>query len=163
LVERGPNVVMIRTFSKIHGLAALRLGWLYGPAEVVDVLNRVRGPFNVPKPAQAAGAAAVRDRDHVARSVEHNVRWRDWFRQQVGGAGIEALPSAANFVLLRLADADTAEAAVAHAREHGVLVRRMGAYGLPNCLRVSIGADWEMRRAAEAFRSFVAAHGDVPA
>ena len=162
LVEASGNVAMTRTFSKIHGLAALRLGWLYGPAEVVDVMNRVRGPFNVSKPAQAAGVAAVRDRAHLERSREHNARWRDWFRQQVGGAGLEVLPSAANFVLVRLPDTDTAEAAVAHARAHGVLVRRMDSYGLPTCLRVSIGQDWEMRQAAEAFVEFARQRGAAP-
>jgi histidinol-phosphate aminotransferase len=159
LVERADNVAMTRTFSKIHGLAALRLGWLYGPANVVDVMNRVRGPFNVAKPALAAGEAAVRDRDHVARSVDHNARWRDWFRQQVGGAGLEVLPSAANFVLVRFPDPATAEAAVAHCKAHGVLTRQMGKYGLPDCLRVTIGADWEMRMAADAFAGFARQQG----
>jgi histidinol-phosphate aminotransferase len=126
---------------------------------VADVLNRLRGPFNVAAPAQAAGAAAVRDRDHVARSVAHNRAWRDWFRQQVGGAGLEVLPSEANFVLVRFPDPETAQAAVAHGKSHGVLTRQMAKYGLPDCLRVSIGADWEMRRAAEAFAAFVDRQG----
>ena len=157
--DGGAEVVMTRTFSKIHGLAALRLGWLYGPRDVVDVMNRVRGPFNVAKPALAAGEAAVLDRDHVARSLDHNSRWRDWFRQQVGGAGLEVLPSAANFVLVRFDDPAQAEAAVAHCKRHGVLTRQMAKYGLPDCLRVSIGADWEMRMAAEAFAEFAQQHG----
>jgi len=150
LVEAADNVVMTRTFSKIHGLASLRLGWAYGPVGVVDVLNRVRGPFNVSAAAQAAGVAAIRDRDHVLRSAEHNRVWRDWFRQQAARAGIEALPSAGNFVLLRLESPEHAEAAVAHFKRHGVLVRRMGAYGLAACLRVSIGTEDDMRQAAEA-------------
>ena len=157
--EEGAEVVMTRTFSKIHGLAALRLGWLYGPGEVVDVINRLRGPFNVAKPALAAGAAAVLDRDHVARSLSHNNAWRAWFRQQVGGAGLEVLPSAANFVLVRFADPVQAEAAVAHCKQRGVLTRQMAKYGLPDCLRVSIGAEWEMRMAAEAFAEFARQQG----
>ncbi len=154
LVEGADNVVMTRTFSKIHGLASLRLGWAYGPAGVVDVLNRARGPFNVSAAAQAAGLAAIRDRDHVARSAEHNRVWRDWFRQQAARAGIEALPSAGNFVLLRLESPERAEATVEHFKRHGVLVRRMAAYGLPACLRVSIGTEDDMRQAAEALTSF---------
>jgi histidinol-phosphate aminotransferase len=157
--DGGAEVVMTRTFSKIHGLAALRLGWLYGPRAVVDVMNRVRGPFNVAKPALAAGEAAVLDRDHVARSLAHNNAWRDWFRQQVGGAGLEVLPSAANFVLVRFDDPSQAEAAVAHCKQHGVLSRQMAKYGLPDCLRVSIGAEWEMRMAAEAFADFARQQG----
>ena len=157
--DGGAEVVMTRTFSKIHGLAALRLGWLYGPRAVVDVMNRVRGPFNVAKPALAAGEAAVLDRNHVDRSLAHNNQWRDWFRQQVGGAGLEVLPSAANFVLVRFDSHQQAEAAVAHCKQHGVLTRQMAKYGLPDCLRVSIGAEWEMRRAADAFADFARAHG----
>ncbi|RDD61903.1 histidinol-phosphate transaminase [Ferruginivarius sediminum] len=154
LVERADNVVMTRTFSKIYGLAALRLGWAYGPANVVDVLNRLRGPFNVSAAAQAAGVAAVRDRDYVQKSVEHNRVWRDWFRQQAGIAGVEALPSVGNFVLLRFDGDARAEAAVAHFKENGVLVRRMASYGLPDCLRVSIGTETDMRMAADALASF---------
>src|SRR3546814_7722348 len=89
---------MLRTFSKIHGLAALRLGWAYCPPAVVDVLNRVRGPFNVGQAAQAAGIAAVRDRDHVVRSAAHNAKWLAWFSAAAARAGIEALPRVGNFV-----------------------------------------------------------------
>lgn len=154
LVESSNNVVMTRTFSKIHGLAGLRLGWAYAPSNVVDVLNRVRGPFNVASAAQAAGVAAIRDREHVGHSVEQNRIWRDWFRQQAARAGIEALPSIANFVLLKFESPAQAEAAVAHFKSQGVLVRRMGSYGLPACLRVSIGTEADMRQAAEALASF---------
>ncbi len=150
LVEAHENVVMTRTFSKIHGLAALRLGWAYCPAGIADVLNRLRGPFNVSAPAQISGAAAVRDREHLARSVAHNRQWRDWFRQQAARAGIEALASEANFVLLRFSADDEAEAALAHFKAQGVLVRRMASYGLPAYLRVSIGTERDMRQAAEA-------------
>ena len=154
LVEESDNVVMTRTFSKIHGLAALRLGWAYGPLEVVDVLNRLRGPFNVSKPAQVAGVAGIRDRDHVARSVEHNRRWRHWFRQQVAQAGFTALPSEANFVLIALDSPGSAKRLESHFKQHGVLVREMSKYHLPSHLRVSIGVETDMRQAAEALFAF---------
>jgi len=153
LVEAHDNVVMLRTFSKIHGLAALRLGWGYCPAHVVDVLNRVRGPFNVSQAAQAAGTAAVRDRDHMARSVAHNAKWLAWFSAAAVQAGVEALPSVGNFVLLRFPGGDAQAAAVlAEMKRRGILLRGMGGYGLPDCLRVTIGTEEEMRATAEALR-----------
>jgi len=154
LVEQADNVVMTRTFSKIHGLAALRLGWAYCPPNVVDVLNRVRAPFNVTKPAQAAGIAAARDREHVRRSIEHNLELRNWFRQQTARFDIPALPSQANFVLLDMGDAATADALEAHFKTHGVLARAMGKYGLPAHLRVTIGTEADMRQAVDALADF---------
>ena len=88
LVATTDNVVMTRTFSKIYGLAALRLGWMYGPAHVVDAINRIRGPFNVNAPAIAAGIAAIRDTAHVERSREHNTRWLAWLTEEIGKLGL---------------------------------------------------------------------------
>lgn len=156
LVEAHDNVVMLRTFSKIHGLAALRLGWAYCPAHVVDVLNRVRGPFNVSQAAQAAGAAAIRDREHIARSAAHNAKWLAWFSAEVQKAGIEALPSVGNFVLLRFAGGKAqAEAVLAATKRQGILLRGMAGYGLPDCLRVTIGTEEDMRATAEALAEAV--------
>ncbi|MDX1710627.1 MAG: histidinol-phosphate transaminase [Rhodovibrionaceae bacterium] len=153
LVDDKANVVMTRTFSKIHGLAALRLGWAYGPAEVVDVLNRLRGPFNVSAPAQAAGVAALRDAEHVRRSVSHNRQWRAWFAERAAAAGLEPQPSQGNFLLLRFAGGPSAaEAAVGRLKSQGVLIRQMSAYGLPDCLRVTIGTGEEMEAAAAALK-----------
>lgn len=157
LVESAGNVVMLRTFSKIHGLAALRLGWAYCPPPVVDVLNRVRGPFNVSQAAQAAGAAAVRDRDHVAASAAHNRQWLAWFSDAAEKAGVEALPSVGNFVLLRFPGGSSqAEAVLAGMKRQGILLRAMGGYGLPNCLRATIGTEEEMRTTAEALAEAMA-------
>src|ERR1700758_4521896 len=100
LVATSENVVMCRTFSKIHGLAALRLGWMYGPAHVVDAVNRIRGPFNVNAPASAAGIAAIQDSEHVARSVAHNEKWRGWLTVELGKLGLAVTPSVANFILI---------------------------------------------------------------
>lgn len=146
LVDRAENVVVTRTFSKIHALGGLRLGWAYCPAGIADVLNRVRGPFNVSLPAQAAGAAAVRDRAFVAMSKAHNLRARAAFAERLAGLGLTPHPSAANFVLVSFASASKpdAEAARQFLKARGVLVRQMGAYGLPDCLRITIGTDEEM-------------------
>ncbi|WP_422364909.1 histidinol-phosphate transaminase [Pelagibius sp.] len=154
LVEEAGNVVMLRTFSKIYGLAALRLGWAYAPAAVVDVLNRVRGPFNVSQAAQAAGLAAIADKDHVAQSVAHNAKWRSWFSEVAAKAGVEPLPSAGNFILLRFPGGQAeAEGVLADLKARGILVRGVGAYGLANCLRVTIGTEDEMRATAEALQA----------
>ncbi len=153
LVEEADNVVMLRTFSKIHGLAALRLGWAYAPPAVVDVLNRVRGPFNVSQAAQAAGLAAIEDRAHVERSVAHNEQWRAWFCETAAAAGVEPLPGVGNFVLLRFPGGQAqAEAVLAELKRRGVLVRGVAAYGLANCLRVTLGTEEDMRFTAEALR-----------
>src|ERR1700726_2824664 len=100
LVATSDNVVMCRTFSKVHGLAAVRLGWMYGPAHVVDAVNRIRGPFNVNAPASAAGIAAIGDTGHVERSVAHNDKWLAWLTTEIGRLGLTVTPSVANFILI---------------------------------------------------------------
>ena len=158
LVEEFDNVVMIRTFSKIHGLAALRLGWAYCPPAVADVLNRLRGPFNVSQAAQAAGVAAIKDRRHVERSRAHNARWREWMIERLSAAGLDPRPSAGNFVLVRFAEevGHSAEAALADLKKHGILVRAMGGYGLPDSLRITVGTEAETRAVVRALEVFVA-------
>ena len=91
---------MTRTFSKIHGLAALRLGWMYGPAHVVDAVNRIRGPFNVNTPALSAGIASIEDAAHLETSRAHNARWLPWLTEEIGKLGLEVTPSVANFILI---------------------------------------------------------------
>lgn len=147
MVANHDNVVMTRTFSKIYGLAALRLGWAYGPAHVIDVLNRVRGPFNVSSPAQAAGAAALEDRAFVEAAVAHNETWRGWLVGEIKRLGLSSDPSVANFLLISFPKEEgrTAADADAFLRGHGIIVRRMEGYGLPDCLRVSVGLEPENR------------------
>lgn len=168
LVHESDNVVMIRTFSKIYGLSALRLGWSYCPAEVADVLNRVRGPFNVGAPAQAAGAAAIADVPFTEAARVHTVRWRDWTAGRLRALGLTVHPSIANFLLIDFSGMaaargesgeSLAEAARLWLKARGILVRQMGAYGLPHCLRMSIGTAEEMPQVVDAVASFV---GDAP-
>ncbi len=150
LVRATENVVMVRTFSKM-GLAALRVGWLYGPDHVVDALNRLRGPFNVSVPAQEAAAAAARDKDFTARLSAHNARWRDWLTGQLRSNRVHVPQSQGNFVLAlfeETAGPGAADMFVALA-EAGLITREMGGYGLPNALRISIGSEEAMRRVAE--------------
>ena len=158
LVEAFDNVVMIRTFSKIHGLAALRLGWAYCPPEVAGVLNRLRGPFNISQAAQAAGVAAMNDREHVARSCRHNTRWRAWTSERFANFGLRPSPSAGNFLLVRFPEQSehSAKTALTHFKANGILVRDLAAYGLPDCLRITIGTEADNRAVAEAIESFLA-------
>jgi histidinol-phosphate aminotransferase len=155
LVATCDNVVMCRTFSKIHGLAALRLGWLYGPAHVVEALNRIRGPFNVNQPANAAGIAAIGDAHHVEISRAHNDKWLAWLTAEIGRLGLAVTPSAANFVLIHFPTEPgrTAKDADAFLTKRGLILRATSAYKLPNALRMSVGTE-------EANRLVVAALGE---
>jgi histidinol-phosphate aminotransferase len=158
LVDAGDNTVMTRTFSKMWGLGGARIGWAYAPAAVVDVLNRVRSPFNVSVPAQAAGIAALAEPGWLERSRAHNARWRAWLAEALGAAGIRVWPSEANFVLADLGSAEAAEAADAALRARGVVVRRVGGYGLPQCLRITVGLEEECRLVAEVLAAHKAGH-----
>ncbi len=156
LVEAHDNVVMLRTFSKIFGLAALRLGWAYCPPGVAGVLNRIRGPFNVSAPAQAAGIAALEDTEHAARSRAHNDRWLAWFQGRVSALGLGAPASVGNFLLVRFPGARDAGAALRFLNSRGIIPRAMDAYGLPDSLRFTIGLEDDMRAVAAALEDFAA-------
>ncbi len=129
LVRAGDNVVMLRTFSKIYGLAGLRLGWAFCPPSVADVLNRIRGPFNTSAPAQAAALAALDDRDHVAKSLAHNKTWRDWLGAEVSSAGLSRPSQRRQFPAGGIRAMPMPPTAFLKSR--GLILRKMGAYGLP--------------------------------
>ena len=156
LVATSENVVMTRTFSKIYGLAALRLGWLYGPAHVVDAVNRIRGPFNVNAPSIAAGVAAIADIGHVERSREHNEKWLAWLTDEIRKVGLTVTPSVGNFLLIHFPETKgkTAKDADALLTSRGLVMRAVGAYHLPNALRMSVGTE-------EANRGVVAALAEL--
>jgi histidinol-phosphate aminotransferase len=157
LVDRRDNVVMTRTFSKIHGLAGLRIGWAYCPAGAADALNRIRGPFNVNAAAQAAAAAALEDVAFTDATRTHNDIWRDWLARKLTALGLGVMPSVGNFLLVRFAaekdrDADAADAYLAR---RGIIPRKVAGYGLPDCLRITIGTEAETRAVAEALADFL--------
>lgn len=150
------NVVMTRTFSKIYAMGGLRLGWSYSSAAIADVLNRIRGPFNVNSAAQAAGVAAIEDVAAVDRAREHNDIWRPWLRHELTALGLELTPAVANFVLVRFpAPPKDADAAWDFLRSRGILVRKLGVYHLPDCLRITIGTEDEMRAVVAALKEFL--------
>jgi histidinol-phosphate aminotransferase len=151
------NVVVTRTFSKIHGLGGVRVGWGYCPRPVAAILDRLRAPFNVSSIGQAAALAALADTTFVAHSAAHNARWRRWLTDELRGLGLVVPESAGNFVLARFAanGGRDAAAADAHLKAHGIIVRRVAAYGLPDALRISIGREDEVRAVAAALATFL--------
>lgn len=162
LVATSDNVVMTRTFSKIHGLANLRLGWMYGPAHVIDALNRIRGPFNVNGPALEAGAAAIGDDVHVGEAIAHNDRWLPLMTERLTELGLTVTPSVGNFLLLHFPGdkGRTAAAADAFLTARGLILRRMDSYGLPGALRLTIGTEAANNAVLAALGDFMrATHG----
>ena len=157
LVATSENVVMCRTFSKIYGLAALRLGWMYGPAAVIDAINRIRGPFNVNAPAIAAGVAAIRDSAHVERARAHNSQWLGWLTEEVGKLGLTVTPSVANFVLIHFPETKgrTAKEADAFLTKRGLVLRAVSGYKLPNALRMTVGSEEANRLVVQALKEFL--------
>ena len=156
LVRAASNVVMVRTFSKM-GLAAARIGWMVGPDHVVDVINRIRGPFNVNLPAQLAGAAAARDSEFNDRLKAHNAQWRDWITEELDTSNhFRVIPSQANFVMVLFPDAEHATLAFETLRDRGLIVREIGAsYGIRDGLRISIGSEQAMRGVAGILNALV--------
>lgn len=159
LAASHPNVLVTRTFSKIYGLAAERIGWGYAAAPVIDALHRIRAPFNVTIAGQAAAVAAIGAQDFVAASREHNQRWRAWLADQVaalGNQGLRAVPSHANFLLVLFEGAVRAETAYHALMARGYIVRWLPGQGLPEGLRITIGTEEEVRGVAQALREIVA-------
>jgi len=157
LVATSENVVMCRTFSKIHGLAAIRLGWLYGPESIVDVLNRVRSPFNVNSAAIKAGIAAIEDAAHLEKAVAHNNKWLGWVSDEIDKLGLKVTPSVGNFVLIHFPETKgkTAPEADEFLTKRGIILRRVAGYGLPNCLRMTIGTEEANRLVVAALKEFM--------
>ncbi len=157
LVAEAGNVVMLRTFSKAYGLAALRLGWMVGPPEVVDAVNRIRPPFNVNAAAIAAGTAAMRDEAHLAAAIAHNERWLPWLTREIEALGLSVTPSVGNFLLVHFPEAAGRTAAEADdfLVARGLVLRRVSAYGLPHALRLTVGSEEANRLVVGALAAFL--------
>ncbi len=167
LVAEHANVVVTRTFSKIYGLAAERIGWAYGSPATIAALNKIRAPFNVPTAGGAGAIAALGDQAWINRCREHNSTWRAWLSTEIaslGNAGLRAVPSAANFLLVTFPDTGplTAEAANNALMTDGIIVRWLPGQGLPHALRITIGTEAETRAVGASLRRFVEAHHSVP-
>ncbi|MBY0354283.1 MAG: histidinol-phosphate transaminase [Rickettsiales bacterium] len=156
LVEATDNTVMMRTFSKVYGLPALRLGWMYGPSAIVDAMNRARSPFNVSSTAQAVGIAAVRDTAYTAAQTQINAKSLQSLSEAVSALGYHVYPSQCNFILVDFASAETAHAMNAHLLSQGIYVRDVKSYKLPTCLRITVGTEEENHVLIEAMQHFAA-------
>jgi histidinol-phosphate aminotransferase len=157
LVDAADNTVMLRTFSKIYALAGLRLGWGYFPPAIADVLNRVRGPFNVSAPALAAGLAALDDTEALEQAKAHNDRWQPWLNERLAALGLRPTPSVGNFVLPHFpAGKHNADAAFGFLQSRGILTRKVGGYGLPEHIRITVGTGAENAKVAAALAEFMA-------
>jgi histidinol-phosphate aminotransferase len=159
MVSKHPNVVMTRTFSKLYGLAGLRIGWMYASEAVCDAVNRIRGPFNTSLMQQLVGIAALRDREHFWASVKHNNQWLPWITAEIRKAGLRVDDSVANFVLIHFpAEGEkTAAKADAFLSKNGVILRAVTSYGLPDCLRMTVGTEEQNRAAVSLLQQFMAA------
>ncbi len=157
LVSSSNNVIMTRTFSKIYGLAALRIGWAYAPTHIIEALDRVRGPFNLNAAAIAAGTAAIKDLDHVEKSIIHNDEWLTKVTMALTDLGLEVTPSVGNFVLVHFPDdpARSAEKADEFLTARGYVLRRVTGYGFPNALRMSLGTEEANIGTIEALKEFL--------
>ena len=157
LVAGNENVVMTRTFSKIHGLGGMRIGWTYAPSHVIDVLDRMRGPFNVNAAAIEAGVAAMKDRRHVERTIAHNAQWAEWLVQEFEKLGLRVTPSVGNFLLVHFPEDGKHSAAAAddYLSARGYILRRVAGYGFPNALRMSIGTEEANRGVVAALTEFL--------
>ena len=159
LVDTRENVVMTRTFSKLFGLGGLRVGWGYGPQHVIDVLGRVRGPFNLSNVQLDVAEAALGDAAHIARSLSENARLRDWLAEKLNALGVATDRSLANFVLARFRDAEQAAACNAALLAEGLIVRQVESYGLPHALRITVGDESACRRVAHVIGAFMETQG----
>lgn len=161
LARTQPNVVITRTFSKIYGLAAERIGWGYGSADAVAAMHRIRAPFNITSAGQAAAIAALRAGRFVENSRLHNAQWRTWLTSQIDSLadhGLRVVPSKANFLLVLFEGALSAETAYKRLMDHGYITRWLPGQGLINGLRITIGTETETRGLFDALKSITADH-----
>ena len=157
LVSNCNNVIMTRTFSKAFGLAGLRLGWAYAPLHIVDILNRIRGPFNVTSVAIATGTEAIKDRKFIDETVSHNSHWLSWLTENLIDLGLEVTKSVGNFILIHFPDRENknAQAADKYLLQNGCILRAVGGYGLPNALRMTVGTEEANRAVVKHLTNFL--------
>jgi histidinol-phosphate aminotransferase len=158
LIDTADNIVMTRTFSKIYALGGMRIGWMYGPASIVDVIGRLRQPFNANMPAQVAAIAALEDIAHTDASRTNNDIWLAWLSSELAKLGLKPLPSVANFVAVDFGSKERAQAANDWLMKEGLIPRMIAGYGMPEFLRITIGTEKEMKLVQESLARFVAQH-----
>lgn len=154
LARNAKNLLVTRTFSKAYGMAGLRLGWAYGPKDIIEAMHRVRYIFNVSAPATAAAVAAIEDQGHIEKTVRHTLQWRTWLTNELKDAGFQVTPSEANFLLVHFSPDGpcNVRAADTYLMSKGYILRRLDPYGLQNAMRLTIGTEEENRTVARLLR-----------
>jgi histidinol-phosphate aminotransferase len=155
IVDMGDNTVMLRTFSKIYGLASLRVGWGYFPLSMADIVNRIRGPFNINSPAIAAASAAVRDTEFTKKAKEFNEIQLKFMHEELSKLGLNPVPSVGNFLLAKFKDEKTAIAANDYLMSKGIIIRMVANYGLGEYLRISIGLEEDNKEVIKTLKEFL--------
>ena len=157
LVKRSRNVLMTRTFSKLYGLASLRLGWGYACPEVAATLDSIRDPFNLPSSTQVAGVAALKDIEFEEKAKAHNIKWLDYLKTELTAMGLEPIPSVTNFILIRFSGdkGKTAEAANDFLLKRGYILRWLPGSGLGHCLRLTVGTVGQNRQVISLLKEFM--------
>lgn len=154
LIAQYDNIVMLRTFSKLHALSGLRVGWGYAPTYIINILNRIRGVFNVNIAAQKAAVASLADTAFIEKSFQDNLKNRSYTEERLKSFGLTVYPSQTNFLLVSFGTAENADACSEYLKTNNILVRALAAYGLPDCLRITIGTQSEMETVCTAIESF---------
>ena len=155
LVNKFNNVACTRTFSKIYGLAALRIGWAYASLEVIDYLNRIRLPFNINTIAQHAAIAAIKDQKFIKKAIKHNNIWKPFIEKELINLGIQIIPGVGNFVLAKFNNSEQANDCYNYMEKNNIFVRKVSEYGLANCLRITIGLEKENIYLIKIIKDFI--------
>ena len=155
MVKNYNNVACTRTFSKIYGLASLRIGWMYASKEIIEYINRIRLPFNINSFAQIAAVEALKDNDFLYKAKLHNDCWKPWIENQLNELGIETTPGVANFVLAKFRNQLQANSCYSYLEQKGILIRKIEEYGLPEYLRITVGLEEENKILCEEIKNFL--------
>lgn len=155
LVNKFDNVICTRTFSKIYGLAALRIGWAYAPLVVIDYLNRIRLPFNINTIAQEAAVAAIQDQEFIKKAIKHNIIWKPYIEKELVNLGIKIIPGVGNFVLAKYNNIEQANKCYSYLEENNIFVRKVSEYGLADCLRITVGLEEENIYLIKIIKNFI--------
>ncbi len=155
LVNKFDNVICTRTFSKIYGLAALRIGWAYAPLVVIDYLNRIRLPFNINTIAQDAAVAAIQDQEFIKKAIKHNIIWKPYIEKELVNLGIKIIPGVGNFVLAKYNNIEQANKCYSYLEENNIFVRKVSEYGLADCLRITVGLEEENIYLIKIIKNFI--------
>ena len=146
LVDKFPNIIVTRTFSKIYARAGFRVGWAYSSKIIIETLEKIRGPFNVNLLAQVAASLIINDENFLKKSIEYNKKWKKWLIKEINDIGLKAIPGFANFILIKTSEHYSALKIVNILKSKGIYVRGLSSYGLKDYFRISIGKKGDLKK-----------------